>query len=114
MDLQGLGSASEAAKVTAKLLTEKRPAGTKPPTPLHPFDKDSLKLILKASDGNPRRFLETLDTVLNRAKSAGTSAVDKMGVLELTFVKSLVDESATAFAAGKDQEDEDDLANPLH
>jgi hypothetical protein len=112
VDLQGLRSVSEASKVTAKLLAGKRPKGAKVPTSLHPFDKDSIELVLQASDGNPRRFLEMLDTLLTAARTSGNGAVDKTGVLELTFVRSLVDESASEYVAAA-EEDEDDLTNPL-
>ncbi|WP_031260496.1 hypothetical protein [Mesorhizobium sp. LNHC252B00] len=112
VDLQGLRSVSEAAKVTEKLLAGKRPKGTKVPSPLHPFDKDGIELVLQASDGNPRRFLEMLDTLLSAARSSANGAIDKTGVLELTFVRSLVDDSASQYSAPA-EEDEDDLSNPI-
>jgi hypothetical protein len=93
VDLQGLKSLEDTKKVTARLLSQKRPQGTNPPTELHPFNEDSLALVRQATDGNPRRFLETLDTLLTEAKNSGNGAFDETGLLELTFVRALLDES---------------------
>jgi hypothetical protein len=54
---------------------------------LHPFNEDSLDLVRQATDGNPRRFLETLDTLLTEAKNSGNGAFDKAGQLELTTLR---------------------------
>ena len=112
VDLQGLQSLTDAKKVTAKLFSQKRPDGAKPPTPLHPFNEDSLALVRQATDGNPRRFLETIDTLLTQAKDAGNGAFDKTGLLELTFVRERIDETAPQ-AEGTDEGEDDDLSNPL-
>jgi hypothetical protein len=112
VDLQGLRSLSEAKKVTAKLLSRKRPEGANPPTTLHPFNEDSLDIVRQSTDGNPRRFLEMLDTLLTEAKHSGNGAFDKTGQLELTFVRSRIDETAPELGSGDENED-DDLSNPL-
>ncbi len=112
VDLQGLKSLGDAKKVTAKILSRKRPDGANPSSALHPFNEDTLDLVRQATDGNPRRFLETLDTLLTEAKSSGNGAYDKTGQLELTFVRSLIDENAPP-PASIEEGDDDDLSNPL-
>jgi hypothetical protein len=112
VDLRGLQSPSDAKKVTAKLFSQMRPPGAKPPADLHPFTEDSLELVRRAKDGNPRRFLETLDAIMMEARKSGNGAYDKTGQLELTFVRGFVDEGATQ-SDTPEEGDEDDLSNPL-
>jgi hypothetical protein len=108
VDLRGLSSKEHACQVTARLLEGKRPQGVKPPTPLHPFDPDVLELVRQACDGNPRKFLELLDTILVQARS------DKMKTIDLTYVGPLVDEVARQYRVAEEvEEDDDDLRNPI-
>ncbi len=113
VDLQGLKSLADVKKVAAKLLSEKRPEGAKPKSPLHPFNDDSLDLVRQATDGNPRKFLETLDTILAEAKTSGNGAYDASGELELTFVSTLVDKAASSESTLPDFGEDDDLSNPI-
>jgi hypothetical protein len=112
VDLRGLQSLAEAKKVTAKLFSQRRPAGAKPPTSLHPFNEDSLALIRQATDGNPRKFLEKIDALLTEAGRSGNGAYDKSGLLELTFVRALIDGTAPQTDIAEEGDD-DDLSNPL-
>ena len=108
VDLRGLASKEHACQVTARLLEGKRPGEAKPPTALHPFDPDVLELVRQACDGNPRKFLEMLDTILVQART------DKMKTIDLTFVRPLVEEVARQYRVADDaEEDDDDLSNPI-
>jgi hypothetical protein len=112
VDLRGIESLSDAKKVTAKLFSQMRPPGANPPTDLHPFTEDSLDLVRRAKDGNPREFLEALDAIMAEAKKLGNGAYDQSGQLELTFVRGYCDKSAPQSDTPEDG-DEDDLSNPL-
>lgn len=112
VDLQGLRTRAEAKKVVTEIFAAKRPKGAKPPTSIHPFNDDTIEVVRKAVGGNPRRFLETIDTVLTQAASTSKGAYDKTGLLELTFVRSRVEEQAEIDGIDADEEDEA-LDNPL-
>jgi hypothetical protein len=108
VNLRGLSSKEHACQVAARLLEGKRPAGAKAPTALHPFDPDVLELVRQGCDGNPRRFLEMLDTILVQARA------DKVKAIDLTYVGPLVDEGAGQYRVADDIEgDDDDLLNPI-
>lgn len=108
IDLRGLSSKDHACQVTARLLETKRPPNAKPPTALHPFNADVLELVRQACDGNPRKFLEMLDTILVQAKADNPKSID------LTYVRPLVDEAAHQYrVTDEGKEDDDDLSNPI-
>ncbi|QCO16973.1 hypothetical protein D3869_16915 (plasmid) [Azospirillum brasilense] len=106
VDLKGLSTANHARRLTADLLAAKRPAGRTPPTPLHPFNEDVVEFVRRGVDGNPRRFLETLNTILTQAELEGEKTID------LTFVQPFIDVEAGQFRITEDQED-DDVSNPV-
>jgi hypothetical protein len=112
VDLQGLRTLGEAKKAAAEIFSAKRPKGSKSPSPLHPFNEDTLDVIRQSVGGNPRRFLETIDTVLYRASKATKGAFDKTGLLDLTFVRSATEE-ASQRAQDVDETELDELENPL-
>ncbi|HEV7372249.1 hypothetical protein [Arenibaculum sp.] len=106
VDLKGLSTPTHARNLTAELLAAKRPAGRSPPTPLHPFNEDVLELVRLGVDGNPRRFLETLNTILTQAELDGRKTID------LTYVQPFIDAGAGQFRV-VDDEEEDDVSNPV-
>ena len=84
VDLRGLASKEHACQVTARLLEGKRPSGAKPPTALHPFDPNVLELVRQACDGNPRKFLEMLDT--RRSERGGDGLVPEAVIAPCTKI----------------------------
>jgi hypothetical protein len=108
VDLTGLSSMSHAVQVTALLLKDLRPVGFKPPLPTHPFPPDVLEMVRRAIDGNPRRFLEVLCTIMDHGIVEGREVIDT------TFVQPLLDVTAGEYVAEiDDDDDDDDLSNPL-
>jgi hypothetical protein len=84
VDLRGLASKEHACQVTARLLEGKRPSGAKPPTALHSFDPNVLELVRQACDGNPRKFLEMLDT--RRSERGGDGLVPEAVIAPCTKI----------------------------
>lgn len=113
VDLQGLRPGAATMQFTAKLLAANRPSGVQPPTKLHPFNEDSLELVRQSVGGNPRRFLENLDSVLEHAQEARSGAYSPTGLLDLSFVQALVDKGATQFVTADREDDDDDISNPI-
>ena len=77
INLQGLRTSEEAKTLAARYLKEKRPVRAKESCgPLHPFPEEVINVVLDATKGNPRKFLETLGQILEHAVANGKRNID--------------------------------------
>jgi hypothetical protein len=101
LDLKGLESIKEATALTSKYLQTARIDGAKVQNPLHPFSKEVIEAVLKATKGNPREFLETMGAILDQAVEQKERRID------LGFVEPLLADHDDSDEVPTDDEDFD-------
>ena len=84
INLRGLQTPGEANELAAWFLGQYRVDGKVPPHPLHPFPEEVTKLVRDTTQGNPRKFLETLGLILDHG------VTEQRTVIDLTFVEPLL------------------------
>ena len=103
VNLQGLTRRKEAECLAAAGLKSRRPAGYKPPSDLHPFDRDIIESVRQHVHGNPRDFCRTLDNILKRGED------DRQERFDLDYVTDILEEQEEDLSL---VDADDDLVNP--
>ena len=101
VDIDGL-EPKEAKILAERYLSEFRPEGKIPPTPLFPFSDEIIEAVRQASHGNPRDFLRKLGEILNNAR------VDMRKTIDLAYVEPLLGEEFSE----EEKADDDSFDNP--
>jgi len=76
IDLKGLTTKNEAIALVGRYLHEYRIDHVKPKNSLHPFTAETIEAVRKARNGNPRKTLETLGDILDKAVLEDTKKID--------------------------------------
>src|SRR5206468_11985140 len=84
INLRGLQNTNEAKTLAARYLKDYRPEGEEPDDPLHPFPEEVIKVVRDATQGNPRKFLQTLGQILEYA------VTNEERVIDLSLVEPLL------------------------
>jgi hypothetical protein len=102
VDLKGLQTTDEAVALAARYLQESRAEGPKVTINLHPFSEDVIEAVRTATRGNPRKFLETLSSILDHAE------LEQHRRIDLTFIQPLLGEDVGEEVG----EEDEDYSNP--
>ncbi|HET6252063.1 MAG TPA: hypothetical protein VFE47_30540 [Tepidisphaeraceae bacterium] len=102
IDLKGLRTKEEAESLASRYLREFRLEHVGKTDPLHPFPKEVIAVVRDATKGNPRKFLETLGSILDNA------VADTRQTIDLVFVEPLL---ASDYQDDTDDLGDDDLEN---
>jgi len=76
VDLKGLTKKSEGIALVSRYLHDSRINGKGLKNPLHPFNAEIIEAIRKARGGNPRKTLEALGDILDKAVLEDTKEID--------------------------------------